>query len=851
MSEEEKAWGTPSAEFYEILDRQQYRQNSRHSKDKNNSSASSTSRQRDQAQRFEVRPKIVNSQVRSQHVHADVGRPENNNKGKASASSSAEVLGNINTRGSQPFINGRRLNENGGDRGSHHHHHQSFRDAGNNNAWATSNKHSQRPSSGMYRNNGTHIHFESDDDASSPRPPPAARAAESHNMRGWELPESTRPKDSNRDRGLYHTNFSRPLGNYNNRGGGLGTNNAHFAKAPGNYNTYRDGKRYHSSNNNLGDPQLQSKPDAEAFPAHGKGKPISIPTSEREVLRPPEPAKPVIPVTRPMELHAPNSPYWKLSREDKTKRFLAEEAHREASGDSLPNREDDITVLKHLMESMSLERKLPEVSDQPKELTVTLFQHQLEGVAWLKKQEASMKSAILADDMGLGKTIQSIALILATKPVEGPKTTLIITNLSLLSQWEKEVAAKTRMDALSTAIFHGPSRIRNASKLLEYDVVITTYSTVASEFRAESLPSGPLYDCEFLRIILDEAQMIKNHKSKTANACFSLKAKYRICLTGTPIQNNIDELFSLFHFLKVKPIDDLKVFKKTFSKKVSGSDESLERIRAIFKAILLRRTKDSQKIDLNQFRLPNKNITHLSLTFSEEERKLYNEINDSAQSQYSKLLKQEVKLLAEDDSDLNQDINDLIASVATLNIEARESLGATSDIDKLRKSWVSSSKVDKVIELLKEGEAKAPKEKWIIFSQFTRMIDILEIAFEREDIPFIRYDGSMSSKTRSRNLQDFCSDDGPRVCVISLQCGAFGLNLTAANHVILFDIWWNPMVESQAIDRVHRIGQTRDVEVIRLTIKETVEDQILSLQQQKTQLISGALNEAPLQSKFT
>ncbi|KAI8852821.1 chromatin remodeling complex subunit, partial [Chytridium lagenaria] len=141
--------------------------------------------------------------------------------------------------------------------------------------------------------------------------------------------------------------------------------------------------------------------------------------------------------------------------------------------------------------------------------------------------------------------------------------------------------------------------------------------------------------------------------------------------------------------------------------------------------------------------------------------------------------------------------------------------------------------------------------KWIIFSQFTRMIDILEIRLERKKIRYIRYDGSMSSKVRERNLQAFSSDETVKVCLISLQCGAFGLNLTAANRVILFDIWWNPMVESQAIDRVHRIGQKKTVEITRLTIKDSVEDQILSLQEKKSRIINGALENGPLQHKFT
>ncbi|KAI8852820.1 SNF2 family N-terminal domain-containing protein [Chytridium lagenaria] len=250
-----------------------------------------------------------------------------------------------------------------------------------------------------------------------------------------------------------------------------------------------------------------------------QGKPIAIPKDDYQELPRPQPFRSTMnsDPTDGVQLHRPNSPYWKLSNDEKRRHdeeFRRMQARTLVAQPGDPENKDDASVIRHLMDSISNDGASRESASKPEELTVDLFTHQREGLAWLKKQEATVKAAILADDMGLGKTIQSISLILASKPKDGPKTTLIITTLSLLRQWEKEILTKTTKSALSVALYHGPSRLKSAKELLEFDVVITTYSTVAVDYSPEPSKNGVLFDCDFLRVILDEAQVIKNHKKQ-------------------------------------------------------------------------------------------------------------------------------------------------------------------------------------------------------------------------------------------------------------------------------------------------------------------------------------------------
>ncbi|KAJ3101779.1 hypothetical protein HDU97_001063 [Phlyctochytrium planicorne] len=549
-----------------------------------------------------------------------------------------------------------------------------------------------------------------------------------------------------------------------------------------------------------------------------RGKPIAIPIGEDERIHPMQLARGGMVGALPpdVEMHAVNSPYWKMSAKERQTKYptnskpsfnmpasTSNSSSSPASvleSNSIPSGAyprpvyngvimgSSSTVLNRtngtagtasmvtaLMETISNENKL-EAVEAPEDLVVDLYQHQLEGLAWLKKQESGLKCAILADDMGLGKTIQTIALILSTKKVEGRKTTLVVTTLSLLRQWETEIKTKTKDGSLNVYVYHGPSRTRDVETLETFDVVLTTYTTIASDFQAEGAKNGPLLNIKFLRVVLDEAQLIKNYKSKTANACFNLRSRYRICLTGTPIQNNIEELYSLFRFLRMDPLDDLKTFKRTFANRISNSDLALERIRTVFRTVLLRRTKLEQNDDADRPQLPPKNTSLLYLEFSEQERNSYNELMDKSRQKYQELLAScNHPYLAEDPTLEDEDeLDGLISSISTMAIDASPAPSKKAPnkaVEKLKKSWASSAKITKMLELLEEGKAKSSGDKWIIFSQFTKMMDILELAMDREEIKYVRYDGSMTSKARDICLQNFREDESVQVCLISLQCG--------------------------------------------------------------------------------
>lgn len=558
-------------------------------------------------------------------------------------------------------------------------------------------------------------------------------------------------------------------------------------------------------------------------------------------------------------------------------------------------------------------------------LNVPLLPHQVSGLRFLKRREAikgSSQGGLLCDDMGLGKTIQTITLILENKGKSEHKTNLIVCPVSLTNQWKSEIESKA--SGLSVIIFHGPDRPKKYEELAEYDVVITTYATVSSEFHKSGSPSA-LYSPEFRwwRIILDEAHQIKNKNSKQAIAGFNLDADRRWCLTGTPLQNNLGELQSLFKFIRVSKYADDKVWLDTIQRSLQERDmyTALFELRDELSNLMLRRTKAILSSSHNTFKLPPKNVHKITVEFSEFERSIYNNVKHIILSNLNnrpasdkntevvrdnaptlKLKKQiaqaktgnvnymsalvyllrlrqlccswnllfedtedsldfEGKLTTSNDKDTS--LNNLIDSMGGLSVDSKnceicmkrldannqstddtrfcKTCGESVKVPKHHEDdYYVSSKIKQVLEILSTNRDR----KTIIFSQFPSLFKILGDTLRSKGFKILTYDGSMDIKTRNFALNSLKNDPDMNVLLCSLKCGSVGLNLTCASQVILFDPWWNPQIQEQAIDRVYRIGQTKPVDIYELTVKNTVEDNILKLQKTKRKLANAVTSNS-------
>ncbi|CAH8390854.1 unnamed protein product [Eruca vesicaria subsp. sativa] len=606
--------------------------------------------------------------------------------------------------------------------------------------------------------------------------------------------------------------------------------------------------------------------------------------------------------------------------------------------------------------------------------------------------------------------------------------TLIVCPASVVRQWARELDEKVTQEAkLSVLIYHGGNRTKDPTELAKYDVVMTTYAIVSNEVPQKSLKDddendekyaerhglasgfsmskkrkdvlgapkkskkrskknaddsdpdcGALAKVGWFRVVLDEAQTIKNHRTQVARACCGLRAKRRWCLSGTPIQNTIDDLYSYFRFLRYDPYAVYKSFCNTIKVPITrNSQNGYKKLQAILKAIMLRRTKGTLLDGQPILNLPPKTINLTKVNFSVEERSFYTNLESVSRSQFkayadagtlnqnyanillmllrlrqacdhpqlvkgknsdsvgkkseeaAKRLSREarVSLLNRVESspiccvchdppenpvitlcghifcyqcvseyitgDENscpvcreQLTHDVVFSESTLRSCIGDTGCSSSHARGLNKAGFqngefSSSKIRTVLDILQslsnQGSPNSTQQggmpsssqphdddddvtiieqtsvpstpynqkpvKTIIFSQWTSMLDLLEPSLIEKTIEFRRLDGTMTLAARDRAVKEFSNDPDVRVMIMSLKAGNLGLNMVAACHVILLDLWWNPTTEDQAIDRAHRIGQTRPVTVTRLTITNTIEDRILTLQEQKRTMVASAFGE--------
>ncbi|KAI8914102.1 SNF2 family N-terminal domain-containing protein [Entophlyctis helioformis] len=726
----------------------------------------------------------------------------------------------------------------------------------------------------------------------------------------------------------------------------------------------------------------------------------------------------------------------------------------------------------------------------PAGMSIELMKHQIRGLAWLVRMENhELHGGILADDMGMGKTVQMLALMMhhRRRPTKDRGGTLIIAPLALITQWRDETIQKCKGN-LSVYVHHGPDRTKLKNDLRRFDVVITTYAVATIEAPRESVlvngeivppfKGGPLFRARWHRVILDEAQMIKNRTTRASIACSALDSISRFSLSGTPVQNNVDEVYSQFRFLRIPHWSDYRHFYEQVTSRIRKKDEHLnkiaiQRLQVVLGSCLLRRIKTAKDENGDPIlTLPERNVDMTEVDLSPEEREFYSAIETFASNEFNKYMKEgsvmknysnvlvlllrlrqaathphlvkeafedaergvfslqfmsrslgfgdrpTVSVLEADDlgrvaaSSLSsagragpsiasgsgsgsgfgtgsgsgsgsksaepagpvalskellqtkrimkmavfsrvmnaakenlraflseecplcidivqtpsitscghmfcrdcinehlqyhgtdgedgsvtapcpvcraniktdgvfpaawfashvqprREIPTVAAYQPTPQPSSQPNLFAPQGIKDLvtgmdgpakpvdlqaalqglhpdgdYSSWISSSKVDKMVKVLEATREEDPLIKTVVFSQWTSNLDLMEVALRKRRFRFCRYDGGMSHSARDEAIRELYDNRYTTVILVSLKCGGVGLNLNVASRVIMMDLWWNPAVEDQAIDRVHRIGQKSNVSVSRLVAKGTVEERIHALQEQKRKIAAGALGE--------
>jgi hypothetical protein len=455
-----------------------------------------------------------------------------------------------------------------------------------------------------------------------------------------------------------------------------------------------------------------------------------------------------------------------------------------------------------------------EPEDAPPGFVGTLRPYQRDGLGWLHFLQRFGFGGCLADDMGLGKTVQVLALLESRRQqrAEGPERpapSLVVVPRSLIFNWREEAA---RFSPAMRVLDHtGIGRTKGRTDHFDdYDLILTTYGTLRRD-------AAHLKDVSFDYVIFDESQAIKNAGTASAKAARLLQARHRLCLSGTPIENHLGELWSQFEVLNPGMLGTSTAL--ATGTNGNGDDTSREFLARVLRPFILRRTKSQVAADL-----PEKTEQTLYCKLEGAQRKQYDELRDH----YRQALLERVT---------RDGINKAKIQILEALLRLRQAAIHPGLIDKKRADE-SSAKMEALLprlrELLDEGH------KTLVFSQFTSMLSIIRSRLDAEGVAYEYLDG----KTRDRQgcVARFQDDPQCRLFLISLKAGGLGLNLTAAEYVFLLDPWWNPAVEAQAIDRAHRIGQMRHVFAYRLIAQDTVEDRILELQQTKRSLADAIIN---------
>lgn len=613
---------------------------------------------------------------------------------------------------------------------------------------------------------------------------------------------------------------------------------------------------------------------------------------------------------------------------------------------------------------LTLEGVKVERAGQPENMNVRLLPFQLEGLNWLLKQEdGEFGGGVLADEMGMGKTIQTIALFMSD-PTKRPN--LVVGPTVALMQWKHEIETHTKEGMLKVLLFHGANRASTAKELEEYDVILTSYAVLESVFRKERYgfkrvngvvkQKSPLHAVNFYRVILDEAHNIKDRTSGTAKAANELKCQKRWCLSGTPLQNRIGEMYSLIRFLKLDP------FYKYFCTKCDCSSSewlfsdwrhcnqcghspmvhtnffnhfmlkniqkfgmegdglvSFQNLRLLLKHVMLRRTKLERADDLG---LPPRIVEIRKDCFNEEEKDLYLSLYSDSKRKFNDYVAEGVVLnnyaniftlitrmrqladhpdlvlkkigansvarevegvimcqLCDDEAEepieskchhrfcrmcVLEYVESFSGSEKNLQcpvchiglsidlqqpaLEVDEELFSKASIVNRIKlgthggQWRSSTKIEALVEELYKLRSDKHTIKSIVFSQFTSMLDLIEWRLKVAGFETVKLQGSMLPLQRDNTIKHFMENPQVEIFLVSLKAGGVALNLCEASQVFLMDPWWNPSVEWQSMDRVHRIGQKRPIRITRFCIADSIELKIIELQEKKANMIHATIN---------
>jgi superfamily II DNA or RNA helicase len=464
-------------------------------------------------------------------------------------------------------------------------------------------------------------------------------------------------------------------------------------------------------------------------------------------------------------------------------------------------------AMRTMIKQLSGQTELP-VVPVPKSVQASLRPYQQQGLNWLQFLRQYALGGILADDMGLGKTLQTLVHIQVEKDAGRLKhPALIIAPVSLMGNWQRE-AARFCPD-LRSLVLHGKDRHEIADSMHDHDIVITPYSLLERD-RERWLKA------KWHIVVLDEAQNIKNASTQAAQVASLLNARQRLCLSGTPMENHLGEIWSLFHFLMPGFLGSQKKFHELFRTPIEkqGNPERLHQLRSRVTPFMLRRTKA-----LVASELPPKIETVMRVELTGKQADLYETIRLGMEKSVREAL--DTKGLAK------SQITILDALLKLRQVCCDPHLVKLAAAQKVK----TSAKLERLMEMLPEMLAEG--RRILLFSQFTSMLTLIEVELKKRDIPWVKLTGQ--SQKRDALIEQFTSGQVP-LFLISLKAGGVGLNLPQADTVIHYDPWWNPAVENQATDRAHRIGQTQSVWVVKLVAQGTIEERILGLQERKAAL---------------
>lgn len=470
-----------------------------------------------------------------------------------------------------------------------------------------------------------------------------------------------------------------------------------------------------------------------------------------------------------------------------------------------------------LMEQIT-NKKEQEYCTVPTNLTVTLRDYQKVGFQWLKTLERYGLGGILADDMGLGKTLQMIAVLQAYLNQEKhPKTSMIVCPSSLVLNWKNELekfAPTIRCNVISGTQLEREEKI---ATLEQYHVVLTSYDLLKRDIEAYEKK-----EYTFKYIVADEAQYIKNNNTQNSKAIKQMKAENRFALTGTPIENSLSELWSIFDFIMPDYLFSYRKFKELYELPIirDNDQEAMKRLKDMIEPFILRRVKKEVLTEL-----PDKTITVLYNEMQEEQKKIY--------ASYMAQAREEALQMIQREGMQNNQIRILALLMRLRQICCHPSLFVENYTE-------GSSKLTQCMEIVKD--AVKGGHKILLFSGYTSMFKIIEKELKEENIAYYKLTGQTKVGERMKLVDSFNNDPEIKVFLISLKAGGTGLNLTGADMVIHYDPWWNLSAENQATDRTYRIGQKNNVQVYKLITQNTIEERIYELQQKKSKLIEQMLS---------